>query len=963
MKIVYLVIVFLLISTLEASTQIQVSDIEYTLRNDDYSTKGFISLGEVEYFIERGVEGTKISEVTDNGLELLHHLKFRPTDSILNNVASSYENSNSGIIYDDKYLYELYFDYIYVIDILAGDLVKVIDLKEQNIVLVNDFVVEENFMYFTATSTNNESKQIRYDRLQEEFKEVTSDIRIGNDLYKISNSKDQIVHFDLSSDISNTVDHGFSELNSLRKLFIDGLPTLVARDLNSIVTIQDGIVKSSNFCSLPESQNIISIFNNTIVTAELHDDKVDIIFTDPTNCTSSLQETFSDLSAATFQNFNFKEISDGYIIFGQTNGWLGYGIFYIMNLETGAFTNLSLPVDILDKDQVIRYENDLYIIVRDDIHYYGYRPDFYSINLDDFTFSKIGNSEIIDHYQIIIGESQSDREINVYYSTVDSASLFSLETENSELEKIQELDYFRNHGIHFDIYANIWSQDDYFFSTSEAIFAMQDDLVTKVLDVGANTHSTSSFLEYNDKVFVLSAIGENNYALKIFPEFLTVSQKLIPELNYIYYERINTENAIVNLSNGNLPGYYDVVSENYFAFADLGLGSAKSVSGNNILTQQSNSDGGAWKIHNTVTKQTITADITPATFPEPFPDGQGGFYLNGWQFSDPVNLFYIDPNGQKTILEENFKHQLFRDGNKSDGTIKSLAFDGDSEMIIFSTDGNGHKIKTIPDSGIKYYQGGEYYWYESDNRSFLEIKDGDFYDLYTFDYNSDPQLILDNKKERLILLMEEEDKAVLAFRDSSQIITFYDYFYSNGTFIEKQSFQSSKYYSYDEDITKLEDSKYLLSLDDGIHGLEPWIYNSDNGELRLLKDINNSFTSSQKGYSTISPSGEIYFTAKTPERDRQLFKLDNQLVPVIEQQVPSPTDIVAYPSPSNGIIRLLEDYQLLEIYNIKGQMIHREKDYKKYGTINLSHLQNGVYIIKSYPTTDRLKTGKLIIQK
>ena len=182
------------------------SDIEYNLSRDDYYNKAFISLGEVGYFVEQGVEGTIISKVTDTGLYLLHHLKFRPTDSILNQYALSYESSNSGIIYEDQYLYELYYDYIYVIDILAGDIVKVIDLKQRGIRLQNDFVLGENFMYFTAI-TNDGLKKVRYNRLSEEFQETAIyDIRIGDDLYKISDASNRIIHHDLTKNIITAVD-------------------------------------------------------------------------------------------------------------------------------------------------------------------------------------------------------------------------------------------------------------------------------------------------------------------------------------------------------------------------------------------------------------------------------------------------------------------------------------------------------------------------------------------------------------------------------------------------------------------------------------------------------------------------------------------------------------------------------------------------------------------------------------
>lgn len=69
--------------------------------------------------------------------------------------------------------------------------------------------------------------------------------------------------------------------------------------------------------------------------------------------------------------------------------------------------------------------------------------------------------------------------------------------------------------------------------------------------------------------------------------------------------------------------------------------------------------------------------------------------MDGWKSSNPVDFFHIDEKGTSSTVIEGFSYQLFYQGNRFDGNVKSLAFDGVDTMIILSVkDGDASKAYT-----------------------------------------------------------------------------------------------------------------------------------------------------------------------------------------------------------------------------------------------------------------------------
>ncbi len=945
--------------------QTQVSDIEYLVKRDDYPRKGFLSLDSAEYFIEQGVEGTIISIVKDDGLEVIHNLQHRPTDSSIKYYAYSnfYDNSNSGLIYEGKYLYELYWDYIYVVDILTGDLQEVIDLKSFDLRLQSNFVLGDTYYSFNALGETG-SYSVRYDRPTSTMKKVDfQGLRLGPDVYQVNATFDSIIYYNYEQDTILSIPYQFSEIHSLSELFVGGVQSLIVRDASGVFVVQDNDVVKNIICSVPEVLSILAISGDRLICADVGDVDMRLVVVDGEICQLNDGALFPDLNLSNFVNYNFEELNDEYLFFGYSSDWQGIGKYYLYNIETNQYAVLDMLVDFFDPRQAIRYGSKLYIVGFDEIHYLGNVSELYEIDLDDFYINRISDFTFTDIRSVVIGEKQDDLDIHVYYQIEQDGSLYSLKTESGKLNEVNKFDILNNHGIYQSIYTNVWSHGNYFFSTSAGVFVLHENVVTKLLDLGPNSLASSSFLSLDDYVFVLASLDSEYYALKIHATDLTITKKWIPELEKLYYSRINTGNAIVILDGGNVGGYYDVWQETYFSFEDLNIikGKGKAVSGDNILIQVT---GGSWYIHNTVTKVTHNLQINSGTFLDPYPDGQGGFYMDGWKISNPVDFFHIDEKGTSSTVIEGFSYQLFYKGNRFDGNVKSLAFDGVDTMIILSVKDGDVRVKHIPDGGLLYYMSANYYWYESDNRSFLEIKNGSLYDTYTFTFDTEPVKITEQSRDdRLIFVIEDTDKAVLVYKDKKNVISFYDYIYSSGEWFKVTSIQSVSNGSYLVDVLTVNESERLVFLHDGVHGLEPWIYNLDIGTIELLKDINEKFTSSNPDDFMYGPDGDIYFSSKVFTEDRQLFKIDLQTngIKVVDQAMLS--DLVVFPSPTTGRLQLFGDYKTVQIYNINGQIIFEKSMYNNLEPIDLYYLNNGAYFIKTTSPSGIQHEARFVISR
>jgi ELWxxDGT repeat protein len=949
-------------------SQIQVSDIDYQLPRDDYGRKGFMKVGEEEYFIEQGLEGTRVSQVKNDQLEFLHEMNYRPSDSQLNFYAYSFEKSNSGLIYEGSILYEIYWDYIYMIDVVSGELQEVIDLHPYDVRIQQRFYYGENYFYFMALG-NGWNGNVRIDRNTGLLdKLVNGGIVVASNQYWVSDDNGTLKYYDLESNQSLEHPFQFSNIEYIRKHDSDSNSRLIIKDEDGIHLLRDNHTIQTLSCNLP-SNSQLSYVSDTRLAYTTHTG-TELIFSviDLENCTEVYTMEFTT-NAESISIYTDEQLFDEYFIFGFPNDWQGDGYFYLFDIAANDAAFIDIPIDIPYLDRAVRYGNSLYFLTSNHLHYIGSLLELYRLDLSNYQTERISEQDIYDTGPIVIGESQNDMELNVYYGIEGTASLLQIDNEEQSLEEIESFNLFKNHGIHHNIYADLWVDNKYFFSTSEAIFVMQDDVTTKLLDIGPNVHGSSAYRQKGDFVYVLTGLDGAHYALKINIKDLSYSKLLLPGVEYLYYKRATSDNAIVNLShnftNGGSTGFFDLDYEEFITFEDMGLaqGSPGHLSGNNVLYRTTASSGGDWFLINTVTREVILTEIQSGTYPDPYPDGGGGFYLDDWTYADIVSFMHLDSDGELTEIYENFDHSVFYSGDKFDGQVKSLAFDGPDEMIIVSTKEGEERQKTIIDNGLLYYQ--NFFWYESDQVSFLEIYNGDSYDTYTFTFESNPENITPSGREdRLVSVLEETSYAILVYKNDQHVLSFERYDYASGNTEQLSELQSVRNSSIDSHPLKISGSKYLISLDDAIHGLEPWIFDIVTGEVQILKDIRQGIGSSNAKDYTIDPlSEEVYFTAIKTEGERQLFKLDQLLISTEELNEVTASDLHIYPIPASTHIYLGKDFENVFIMSIDGKIVSQIGPYVKDSKIAVEGLLDGLYLIQAQSKHNQVEVGKFIIQR
>jgi len=940
-------------------SQTQISNIEYLQRIVQQPKKGFIPVGDEEYFIEQGFAETKISLVKEDQLELKHVITDRPTGISYNlNQTHYYQDSNSGLLYNGEILYEFYPSHVYAINILTGEVDHIVDLSNQNVFIYTNFTISPDYYYFSGRQ-NGVSAFFQYDRQQETLTTVdlsTSNYydKIGMRLYLYGQDYSRVVSYDLITETLDTIATASSGKFLPERITLNGEPQLLLRDSSSVYLIDH----EHNFTQLDCLEDVkteeLYLMSDVILFTKENNDSVYVI--DRHNCTPIT----SYLLPTKLSFRDSRELYDEYVLLSNVSDWSGLAIFFIYDVAEKTFTELNLRADSPYADRAIRYDNKLYIILWNDIHYVGVRPHLVELDLDTKLTKSIDNYDPDKIYTVVIGEHQNDETFHIYYDGEEGSTLQRYKHNEQDLMQVYEFDYLKNVGIRYRLYENTWHNNNLFFYCNEALYVLENNQVTKIIDSDSYfnnspaTFGSSGFVKKGGHLHALLPQDSAVYKMTVDLEDFSYQKQAMPGMDYVDYRRPKTEHAIINIPNGysaNNTGYYDIEDEQFKPFRHNGVNvntSDFTLSGNNLLLRRFGSTD-QWIIFDTETESAISTNVPDGEYSTGYPDGKGGFYLIPHRFSPPYDLIHLDSDGSISNVAPNFNYIPFYGGEKLDGEVKSVAFDGDGEMIILSAKGGDYHFTTIPDDDLLYYQDQSYFWKETDKLSVLEVPNGSQFDTYIFSFGTDPiKITPDGRTERLMGVWNEDEKAILLYVDRfSNTLSFVDYEFATEETTVRQSIIISQSMGRDRskfsDYVNYADSNYLFTLDDTMHGLEPWLYNSNTGSLTLI-DMREGVPSSNPSQYLMSPdSADIYFIASTVNEGRQLFKLD-QTVGTQPIEVESTTLIIS-PSPSTGYIRLNQNLKDLRVYSLSGQLLYTVNRYSKDEQLNLSSLVDGLYYI------------------
>lgn len=963
----YLLLSIFFIFPFILNTQIQVSDIQFIKERIDHPRKGFIPFENKTYFIEQGKENTRISIVHKDSLELIHVVTDRPLDqdfNVYSYASFNFTNSNSGLNYESNILFELYPSYIYAIDITTGQVDYIADLGNFDTKYKIDFFTKNEKIYFQGTYGELDA-YFEYDPQSEdlikiEISENKSTFRIGSTLHFYSSDSTQIISFDLETEAIDTLATAIVGQFQMEYITLAREQQIIVKEdgSGSIYLIDNSLVFSEINCLNGTYPDDIYITSDFVFYSK--EDNYYSYVLDRHDC-SQISNYFS------YEKLYFrdsKELFDEYLLLSSYSDWSGTGKFVLYDIETETFSYLDLVSDQIYTDQAIRYDNKLYTIAADEIHYYGTFPEIIELNLENKQVNNIDNYEKWDLNYIVLGEYRPDEKLNIYYNA-DLESTFKTYDHNDQvLHDLYIFDYLKNVGIDYQIFEHIWHDDKLFFYCSNGMHVMENGQSTKLIDVGTSEFSyiTSGFIIRDNNLHFLMQLDSAVHKITLDLADYSFEQKVIEGIDIIDYRKSKTENSLVNIPNNSTEensGYYDLRDETFKPFLPAAQRiSEYSLSGNNVLLRTFDN---SWSIFNTVSETRINANISSGEYPEVFPDGNGGFFVVPWHNTTNYPEFtHLNGLGIHSTIVEDFVHLVYYDGERLDGPVKSLAFDTDNEVTIFSARNSEYYFNTFPAENMEYYN--RFFWKQVDEFSILELPYEGKYNTYIFNFGEEQKNITpDGKMDRLLDAFIEDEKLVLLYQDKeSYELTFEDYDFSSETMEVRQSLYIDRnYFSYNYMIS---DNNYILSLDDNVHGMEPWHYNSTTGELSLLKDIKEGFVGSlPREYMRAENASDIYFTAMNNKNERQLFKLDKTLD--IQEIAIISIPLVISPSPTEGVIRINRNLKNIKVFNTHGQVVLTLDHYNKQAEINLMDLTDGIYYIAAKSENNEYCEGKFILHK
>ncbi len=968
---VFLYLLFLIPSV--AFAQKQISDIKYFEKVVDQPRKGFINLEDEDYFIEQGQMETKVSLISGNELQLLHTITARPIGLGYDFLQTNYSNSNSGLIYEDELLFELYPSIIYAIDFTTGNLDHAIDLEAAEILYLSDFIITENHYYFFGIQDEN-SSYFSYNRLSQELKKMPFGVneelyKIGFRIYFHDTALERIDSYDLLT--QDVLTYEFSQASISEVTYNDKTQLLITDEVNNKISLIDDQHNLINLNCL-DDKNPIEVYVATsqiMYTTEI-DNKFYLNVVDRNSCAEISQITMP--GHLSFRDFG--ELYDDYIILSDFNDWMGIATFYIYDQQAASFTELSIEADGVYPQRAVKYDDKFYFVTWDDLHYTGLSTNIFVLDLLTKEVSTIEDYLPFDIYDVTIGEHKNEKELFIYFDTKEESVLKNYIHANNDLHALHTFNYLKNTGLRYGIYENIWHDDKLFFYCRNAMYVLEGEEVIKIIDAGnyPRGFSTTGFIIKDEKLHTM--MGKDSLVFKVTLDVNDYSYdlKLMEGMNYLDYRRPVTDYALINVPNSSSlenTGYYNLEDETFKSFQHNGspfLSNKFTLSGNNVLLDRFGASVGKRVIFNTKNETSTLTEIPDDEYPTAYPDGKGGFFLVPWQFSENnTDLMHLDENGKVSSIFDDFKYNVFYDGVKVNGELRSIAFDAEEEMIIFSAKGNDYKMVSIPDGDLKYYERFHFYWQQTEKLSALEVPNGDSYDTYLFGFDFDPVKINEEpRKERLVDVIVEVDKVVLFYLDKeNKEMTFEDFdFATEATSLRNTLDIYRNYYS---NKIKIDDERYMLNIDDVGIGTEPWIYNVSDGSIALLKDIKSGFTGSWPDQMFRSPNGqETYFTAVNNQDERQIFIFDEDSVnPILSFDQSSKTDLSVTPSPTNGEISLNQRLSHLKIYNVQGQMVYFQQDYLTEQDLNVNHLNNGLYFIHAINTEGEYCNQKFYVSK
>ncbi len=955
--------IILLFFCVSIYSQIRVSDIERVVKPDEV-LRWLTQVEGQEYLIEENAEETKITKVTNTGVELLYTPKFRPRDAAKYYISDKCQSSQP-LKFKEKYLVEFYSNVVYLTDITTGILFKNFQLSTDTLSFgVNDYAVFGDSLLVTVRNQTNVTSYLlinvstgRLTSLPFTWNEKI--YRIRHMMYKFKGN--DLVGYNVLNGNETTIASAAAPYDFIRFFYSDCEGHLVFGHNNGSYThIGSDQQLLDISCPLPSAIKNMYIRDSILLM---------VVTTNNQSLTKAINLNSCDEIWNIKQELIWYDIPDlgsGLFMLSIPGDYFNNGTHYVLDVKNRSLVQLTgdYNPDVFVQNITAIKDSVLYVVSVDDIELFGYVYALNAIDLKKKSMDRIVFYTGKTEGQVLIRDF-TGTTLNVITSAFEGdVDLWKLEFKQKKANYLTSLLQERNTGLQY-VY-NIRVQDNALFtSIPGGIYLTKGNETKKLFDC----EFSSGLAVYNGHLFALVQKKDRKIGfIKINLQSLDTKYTLLPGVSLIDPYNKVTGHVILNRQGPDEMNnvFLNLKTEKYESIKINGVKTDmynEKVSGDMVLFSDYEGSTRKTYLWNTKTGEIIKLLSPLDNYFITYPDEEGNFFisidLDGKQYLKKLNadgnLQHLDEIPDKP---EYYYNRLIG----MDGPVKTFAVPGNDEVIFFS-EKEGNTIKNVlPFNGTLYYQ--SFFWKEVNETVLVETTDeSGQYIQWVWTYGQPPAKInLPFAGYRLSEAIIDGDEVIIwYFKDNYSAMKVVHYSITSASIVHTMEVNKTiqNYPLYSNQFAKIQDDLFVIAYNDGESGREPWLYNKANHTFKRLKDLYSGHIGSNPN-NFISVAGDCYFTAIDNDKSRQWFKVNTVLAGLENEGNGEIQKLTVSPNPASSNISFDEYIQSADIYDTRARSLHVFGPLLPGEIKDISFLPAGMYLIHVRLANKTEKVLKLV---
>jgi ELWxxDGT repeat protein len=865
--------------------------------------------------------------------KLTEHLPWNQRALDQRSVPVIQENSeNRLLMYKDRYLLEGYSNELIWTDLETGQIWRKITFPSDDFLILSyatAFILENKIYFEISTSGATKFMLVDPETSQWEILNFVSDLRyrkFGNQL--IGNQGNSVYSFDFVTKQKKEIYTSSEELTSLfvtdnRLFIISANGEMVGFDIN--------LEQQTKICIFPENTDVFFTADSLVIFSEMDSSSIFYRIYNLNHCESSLAEfnvqmhVFIDFNAAT-----------GDFVYDRQGSLLQ--TFYNYNI----YTKQTHGIDSIHSD--IGFGKRLRNNVKN-LQYYICS----SFPLNPGFITQI-NFEKKQMYYLDI-PSHDVNETCFFYHTEDHAQQILQHDPNGTLRwwrvndttqhavLLDSVVYFRSFSGELVTSYSVSVNDRIFFDTHQGIFVIKGHQ-TELLH---QSKPYSPPISYNGKLYhIVNNFPQGNGLLITDENTLVTSFVKFDESNQNINQTIKAGIGFLirKTQFGPIEKWFDVKTQTFQEFLIEGtkIKPFLKAQNNNLVILDFNQKQ---YLLNTETNNFVKINLTGNLVRFSMPENNSIYAMH--LLNNQTEILRLNEDGESELIKFfNFHHTKLSLISKvlNDSLVVVLVkYPNNLDIII----DNGHdiKIKTYENLNgnlSKVKISGIQVWME------IRLMTGEN-QLVSWQINETLHVHRTEKNIYLADVFSSQDESVLFFYNFSLKQFYCDQIkQNNDELISEASYPLSQNFSFSgiqSSFLKLSEEFILLRFNDGQKGEEPWIYDSDERKLFLLKDMfDGQHGSNPKNF--VLTYDYVYFTALNQTLDRQWYRLNINDIVLVDDK-PFERQIILFPNPVGNRLYSKQYLSDVYIYDMSGRQVQFVSQISASIGVDVSIFPSGIY--------------------